>query len=829
MADCVYMPTLRGTLAVAAAICLLVGCEREKGNVPQGKKAQDKTTTSTVFELRGGSEKGKKGPEAGQESAGASISGELVLGKEPGIPGKVSADALGTTSVDAVTSRDSVSSGTGVAAEPPVANALESATSPYLRSAAKSPVFWQQWSPEVFELAQRLNRPVLIDIGANWCHWCHVMESETYGRSDVADLINENFIAVKVDRDERPDVDERYQSAYVLINRKAGGWPLTVFALPDGRAFESLTYVPGETKGDQIGMVDILKEVMKVHTERREDVLQQARLIENGLANSSKIVAREGAKAEDFVGAVWNEISRDFDVTNAGFGSTDAPKFPNGSALMFLLHYHSDVRSSQALDLVSKTLTSFSKSGLRDHVMGGFFRYTADGAMRRPHFEKMLYVQGELLSAYANAYAATHKSLFKEVGQAILMFTRETLERQGGGFYASQDADIVGEPEGAYYTWTREEIEKAGGSAADAAVFMDYLNVGEENRDAGGRSVLYSDRSLQTSADAAKVKYDDAQKALNAMRKRLHDLRMEQEKVPRVDKSIVASWNAMMISAYLDAYRYFGDAAARDFALESMDFVLNTMVSETEGVAHIFAREKTAVFGLLEDQVHVADALVDCFEVSSRKEYLQTAESMMNYVEAKFLDSASGLYVDRVSEENPGLLAVKRIPLFDNPIPSSNAVAAVVWYRLYQATQNEDYREKAERIAKTVAGNETLPGLAAAALGRAVNLINNGGPKVLVIGKPSAQDTSALKEAALAVFRMGKLVEVMNPDEAANTAYKPAEDGKAIAYVCTAKNCAPPVSDPGKIADVVKTFGLPSADRTSSATTNTSAERKKLF
>jgi uncharacterized protein YyaL (SSP411 family) len=294
---------------------------------------------------------------------------------------------------------------------------------------------------------------------------------------------------------------------------------------------------------------------------------------------------------------------------------------------------------------------------------------------------------------------------------------------------------------------------------------------------------------------------------------------MSADRIPLVDKKIIASWNAQMICAYFDAYRYLGDTRARDFALRTMDFILNNMISETEGVAHTHARDKASVYGLLADQVTVAVALIDSYEVSIRREYLETAESLMNYVEIKYLDQGTGLYVDWPEGGNrSGLLSVPRIPVFDNPMPSANAVAAIAWYRLFQITHNESYREKFRRMVDAMSRREDLIGLPGATFGTCLLLAANGAPKALIVGLTTDEETSKMHTNALDVFRMGKSVEVLDPEAAAQTDYPPSKDGKPIAYVCTDKNCAPPVREADKIGDVLKSFGKPGGTPSGSET-----------
>ncbi len=689
------------------------------------------------------------------------------------------------------------------------ANRLAQASSPYLRRAAKAPVHWMEWGPEAFERAKTLNRPMVIFIGANWCRWCHLMDEQTFANAKVAEILNRDFVAVRVDRDERPDVDERYQAAHFVINRKGGGWPLTVFALPDGRPFDSLTYVPAETAGEQIGMTEILPQAVSIFRQRGQDAAKTADSVQRSLASA---VPNSPAKSEpepEMASRLLASIASKADSATGGFGTGDEPRFPHGTALLAMLQDASDNDSKNRVEAVSKTLRTYFKGGLRDNIHGGYYLYCSDAAFSKPSFEKVLYVQAELLSAFSLGYAASGNRLFKEAAADILKFTRDTLENPDGGFYSSQDADTGTAPGNNYHTWTKDEVEKIAGAGSDTNLFLKYFNIGAaDNTLENGRSPLRSTTSLQAAAEAVQADPAAAQKALDTVRKKLRDARTEQADIPYVDKTILASWNGPMISAYMDAYRYTGDREARDFALKSMDFIITNMVSERDGVAHAFGRGKASVYGLLAPQVQVAAALLDCFEVSGRKEYLENAESLMDFVEKKFLDKKSGLYGDRlIGEQAEGLLGIARFPVFDSTGPASNPMAAIVWYRLYQATGNEQFLLRARRIVAACAFQGQAGGPPAGTLARAAAILKSGPPKVLLVGPENDATVSRMREAALAVFRMGKIVESLTPQEAAKTDYPPAQDGGAIAYICTAANCAPPVRDPAKIADVLKTFG----------------------
>jgi hypothetical protein len=709
-------------------------------------------------------------------------------------------------------------------------NDLAVARSPYLRRSAASPVHWSEWSVEAFERATQLNRPILISMGSSWCNFCAAMDQTTYADPQVAEALNGAFVAIKVDKTERPDLWARYSAAYESVNgTPPARGPLTVFALSNGKPFDVLGYIPPQTQGDRIGMAELVSQASKVVREQAPDVDAAARAIESKVAGSpSPSPVEVDAK---LVGSVRDAILKLSDTENGGIGTAAGPRRPEAPALMFLMQVASDTGDKAAQDAVNRTLTSYFKGGMRDNVHGGYFSGSEDSAYTKPHFEKLLTVQAGMLSVFANAYAATGRSIFKEAAGEVLRYLRETLEAEDVCFYASQAAEVDPGSPNSYHTWTAREIESVAGPGNDAKVFIKYFNIGDPgNQDGGGRSVLRATSSLKAAADSVGVTPEAAQKALDTIRKKLAKARTEQDSIPLVDKTIIAEWNATAISAYLDAYRHLGDRQAMEFAIRSMDFILLNMVSETEGIAHSFVKGKPGGYGLLAPQVHVASALVDCFEVSGKGEYIENAAQIMDFVEAKFLDGKSGLYLDRAQGgESAGLLADPRIELGDTECASANAMAAMVCHRLYQVKKDEALLNRSRRIAAAAFGSGLGRGVRAAGMARAASLIVHDPPKALVIGEDADPATAQMRSAALAAFRMGKLVETQTPQQAQSGEYPPSRDGKPIAYVCNHENCAPPVRDPAKIATVLKEFGrrpAAAADGASTATKPGSAPRR---
>jgi uncharacterized protein YyaL (SSP411 family) len=574
---------------------------------------------------------------AKQEAAGGAAAGAVAPAANTGATSATSSNAATTTqSAEALSapagsfmnsdgkvalggSSDVTSAGAagGMSDNAPVD--LAQSASPYLRAAAKSEIKWQPFSSATFAAAAQQGRPVLIDISTNWNHQSRLMAAEAYSEPTVVQALNEKFVCVKVDADFQPDIARRYGAAYRLINNRDSEYPLTAFALADGRPFDVLSYVPATAQGDQVGMAGLLKQVQDLFATQSAQVQKQAELIESKLTKQSMASAATTLNAE---------AARQAAATVAK--QKDASGASAAAVATAMLQIYSDGLDKSALENASKLLLDQFRSPLRDQVLGGYFHTVA--ADNVPRYEKLLPVQTSLLSANALAFAAGKKSMHKEAAEEILRFCRDTLEAQGGGFYASQDADTGPNDNASYFTWSRDEIFKLAGEDTATKVFAQYLNAGAE------KGPLFVTQKLQSAADANGASYDQALKALTDVRAKLREARMQQESVPYVNKAIFASWNSEGIAAYLDAYKYLGDSAARNFALQTADFIINNMVDPKQGVAHVFYKGQASEFGLLDDNAKFAAALMQCFEVSGQREYLESAESIMAYLERRFLD-----------------------------------------------------------------------------------------------------------------------------------------------------------------------------------------------
>ncbi len=701
---------------------------------------------------------------------------------------------------------------------PQLKNSLADATSPYLRSAAQQPVAWQPWGSQAYELARRLDRPIWLDIGAIWCHWCHVMDRESYENPQIAALINENFVPIKVDRDERPDIDGRYQAAHAALNGRGGGWPLTMFLTADGIPFAGGTYFPSDSRGGTPGLKQIAPRVAGLYHQERGRVNDIAGQVRDYLATSRGNATAAGQLTLDVVEKISQRLTSSFDPRYGGFGSEQGSKFPNGEAIRLALAL-GFLRGDSTLESSAlRTLDAYARSGMRDHVNGGFFRYSVNRELTVPHFEKMDYVQAPLLGAYLDAYRMTGVAAYAEVARDIMRYVDSTLsDHERGGFYAHQDADVSLDDDGSHYTWSLAQIEAAVPEtlAAVLRVYYEVEAVGEMHADPL-QNVL---RLARTPAEVARelgISEAQARRRIEAGTQALEQARRGQP-APFVEETKFTNRNAMMITAYLDAYETLGDTAARSFALRTLDFLLARAVRRDGRLYHATAGDRSYVDGFTADYVGLADALIDGYQVSGRAEYLHMAEKIMSRAVEIFWDEEGGGFFDRPRDPSAAaLLADQGKDFTDTPLPGDNAVAAHTIDKLYLLTSRDRWRELASGTLGAFAGAAADYGIFAATYALAVETHFNKPPQAVIIGQRGDELTKALAVAAWRTYRPGRMVATYDPSTVALDSLPPAVAGAARvyrsdptprAYVCVGQTCAPPTSSPADVVALVRDYG----------------------
>ena len=692
------------------------------------------------------------------------------------------------------------------------ANALAHSRSAYLRSAAHQPVEWQEWSAAAFDAARRADKPILLDIGAVWCHWCHVIDRESYENAEIAALINESYIAIKVDRDERPDIDARYQTAISALTGQ-GGWPLTAFLTPDGMPFFGGTYFPPDDRFGRPGMKRLLQAVAHNYRTHRADMHESAHKISDALAEIEQAPARSGQAGQPVLEAMLAAIGSMHDPANGGFGT--APKFPHPSAIDLLLDTYLETRQNSLLLTVTTTLEKMGRGGVYDQIAGGFHRYSVDERWIVPHFEKMSYDNAPLLLNYLRAHVVTGNEFFREIAEGILAFIENVLSHPDGGFYASQDADYSLEDDGDYFTWTLAELQSAL-NPVEAQVSAQYYHVepqGEMHHNPA-KNVLFIDQTIEAIAARLNLKPEEVRLTLARAKGKMLQARLARP-TPVVDRTIYASWNGMMISALLEAYKILGLGGARDRALMALDLLLEKSYDRQLGMYHSLVDGKAEIEGLLDDQVFVAAALLDAFEVTGNVRYFQVALELMETTIRRFWDEQAGGFFDTAKDlsGHHGTLAMKRKPFQDSPTPAGNSVAALVLDRLAALAERPDYREKAEAILSLFAAKAGDYGLFAATYGLALANHLRASMEVVVVGSALDPRTRALLRVAHATPRAGKSVFFFEPEVVrtnslpkglAATLPNLPLDGEPLALVCEGASCRPPVKTPQALAELIK-------------------------
>ena len=695
-------------------------------------------------------------------------------------------------------------------------NQLAQEPSPYLREASQQPVHWLPWGEAAFRRAQQEDKPILLDVGAVWCHWCHVMDVESYDNPEIARLVNEQFIAVKVDRDERPDVDRRYQQAVSAISG-GGGWPLTAFLTPEGKVFFGGTYFPPEDRGGRPGLTVLLPKVAEVYKTRKTEVLASTERLSAGLKRFVAESNKKAALSQGLVDEVANHMVQQFDSAHGGFG--EGVKFPSGSKIELALARHFVTPDAGLLRIVTKTLDAMATGGVYDQLAGGFFRYSTDAEWRVPHFEKMNYDNAELLVNYLHAYQATGKALYRDIAQGIMGYLNTTLSDQAhGGFYAHQDADMTREDDGDYYTWSVEEVRSAL-PKDQADVILRYYDVQSqgEMRENPAKNVLWIAMTPERIAKELSLPAEKVRALLAKGKEGLGQAR-KKRKTPLVDKTVYSDRNGMLIVAYLEAARILHDDQAKAFAFKTLDLLLRDAYREGQGMFHAYFEGQARLSGLFNDQAQMANAALAAFELTGDPRYLKVAKDLMDVAIGQFWDAKDGAFFDR-RPESVALAALDHpVKDFeDDPVASANGVAAFVLDRLAYLTNDRRYDEKAVQTLEAFAGSAGRYGSFVAAYALAVHYHLNRSAQAVIIGGKTDPKTLALWKSALTAYRPGKLVAVYDPAGLELESLPPAVagavkafgvQGKPRAYVCAGATCAPPTGDPREVATLVKRYGI---------------------
>ncbi|MBK7510834.1 MAG: thioredoxin domain-containing protein [Chloracidobacterium sp.] len=660
-------------------------------------------------------------------------------------------------------------------------NHLITETSPYLLQHAHNPVDWYPWGDEAFAKASAEDKPVLVSIGYSACHWCHVMEHESFEDEATAAIMNEHFVNIKVDMEERPDVDQIYMS-FVQMTTGRGGWPMNVFITPDKRPFYGGTYFPPAPRYGMPSWRQILKGIADTYRNKREDLIESADRIVGELKKMSVVEAATGTLSTEMLDSAFTSFTQTFDAVNGGFGG--APKFPAAMSLEFLLQYYHRTGDDKALSIVTFTLEKMARGGIYDQLGGGFHRYAVDAIWLVPHFEKMLYDNAQLIRVYLHAYQLTGEEFFKRIATECLEYIKREMLDESGGFYSTQDADSEG-VEGKFFVWEPEEIKQILGDDAGAE-FCAYFDV-SKNGNFEGENIL-NVKTLGTSPS-------------DCVREGIHKLfaAREQRIKPFRDEKVLTAWNGLMLGAFADAAGVLGNKEYLQIARSNAEFIKREL-SRDGRLLRTWKDGTAKLNGYIEDYANVADGLIELFQVSGEFEHLIEAQRLTDLMITEFWDADNGGFFFTSNDHEE--LVVRNKDFYDNATPSGNSVAADVLLKLAKLTGDAKY----ERFAITVLR------LAASQIrrhpqgfGRSLSALEfhlAETKEIVVVGETGNE----LERAILAKYRPDSVVLLDNgnaPAEIPLLTDRPKVDGKATLYVCRNFVCSRPVTDIAELDAVI--------------------------
>ncbi|HEX6889694.1 MAG TPA: thioredoxin domain-containing protein [Chryseolinea sp.] len=657
-------------------------------------------------------------------------------------------------------------------------NRLADAGSPYLREHADNPVDWYEWGPEALAKAKAENKPLIISIGYASCHWCHVMERESFMDTAVARIMNENFVSIKIDREERPDIDQIYLEAAQLISGN-GGWPLNALALPDGKPFYAATYFPKDQ------WINLLKQAIQIYREDHANVVKQADALTKGIQSDELFASQSAAievdrKAYENVFTSW-ETSLD----PKWGGISDAPKFPMPAVGEFLLQYHHLTKNEKALRLATASLDAMANGGIFDHLGGGFARYSTDAIWHVPHFEKMLYDNAQLVSLYAHGYQVAKNPQYADVIHKTLGFIKREMTSPDGGFYSSLNADSEGE-EGKFYVWTKEEIEQIIGQKA-SDLFIPYYQITDSGNWEEGKNVLFRKMSKEKLAEVKGVSLDECTRLLNDAESLLLKARDQRER-PTLDDKILLSWNALMLRGYIDAYYALGNSEYLETAMTNARFIEKNFIRPNGELWRSFNNGKANIEAFLDDYVLLARSYISLYQATYDIHWLEQARLFTDYAVNNFANDQSALFF-YTSNKAENLVA-RKMEVADNVIPASNSVLAEVLYLLGEYFADNSYLEKSKSMLSQVVPQIAANGPYYSNWASLMGLTTTGPYEVAVMGKEAIVKSNEIRKSyyPTALF-MGGEKENLPLLENKNV------EGRTIIYVCRNKVCKLPEED----------------------------------
>ena len=669
-------------------------------------------------------------------------------------------------------------------------NRLIHETSPYLLQHAHNPVEWHPWGEEAFQKAKREKKPVLLSIGYSACHWCHVMEQESFENEEIAALMNDYFVSIKVDREERPDLDEIYMNAVQTLTGR-GGWPMTVFLTPEGKPFYGGTYFPPEDRYGVPGFPKILKGVAQAYRERPHEVEKSVEQILGALNRLSILQESQRPFSRDIIAQSAEHLSQAYDPEYGGLGQ--APKFPNAGVFeLFLRHYRSS-KDRRFLEMVTHTLSRMAEGGIYDHLGGGFHRYSVDEKWLVPHFEKMLYDNAQLTRIYAQAFCITQNPFFKRVVEETLDYLLREMFHSEGGFYSTQDADSEGE-EGRFFVWSREEIMRTLDEEI-GEIFCRIYDVSDFGN-FEGRNIIHPILTWEQSAKFFKRDVKEVERLMADARTKLFQEREKRVK-PFRDEKILTSWNGLMLSGLAEAIRLSAKPRYLEAAARTVNFIFTQMVQDGF-LLHTYKDSQAKLHGYLDDYAFLAVGLLDLYEATLDRPTLERAVQLAETMIREFWDGIDGGFF--YTGESHEQLISRTKPAFDSSIPSGNSMATQALLRLYHYTGREDYLKRVEKVLRLYYDAMEKQPFGFAHMLSALDFYLEKPKEIVLVGEKKEQATRDLLSRIHSLYLPNKTLRLVSPDESLK-AVSPLLEGKTqingrpTVYICQNFTCSPPVTE----------------------------------
>jgi uncharacterized protein YyaL (SSP411 family) len=700
-------------------------------------------------------------------------------------------------------------------------NRLAHEKSPYLLQHASNPVDWYPWGEAAFERARAEDKPIFLSIGYATCHWCHVMEHESFEDPIVASLMNDAFVNIKVDREERPDIDQVYMTVCQMLTG-GGGWPLTILMTPDKKPFFAATYLPRESRHGRIGMLDLVPRVQQLWQSERDKILDSSQQILGRLESVTGRLEKDSVDPS-ILDTTYRQLGSRYDARDGGFG--DRPKFPSPHNLVYLLNYWHRTGEGQALEMVERTLEAMRLGGIYDHVGFGFHRYSTDAEWLVPHFEKMLYDQAMLTLAYTEAFLATGKAEYERTVREVLGYVQRDMTSPEGGFYSAEDADSEGE-EGLFYVWTVDEVKEVF-DEDDADFAVDVFNLDpqgnfleEATQRRTGANILHLRETHAASAVRLDLEPANFERRLETVRQRLFEAR-EKRIHPLKDDKILADWNGLMAAAMARAGRVLGEPSYVAAATAAVDFVLDEMRSENARLMHRYRDRSVSVPAFLDDYVFMAWACLELYDATLDPLHLDRALALQHEAIGRFWDDSNGGFFFTAADHEK--LLVRQKEVYDGAMPSGNSVAMANLVRLGRLTANVQFSDRAEAVARAFASQANRMPSAHTHLLAALQMASAPSIEVVIAGEPSAGDTDRLLDVVRSRYLPNAVVLLVPDGEAGKKIRELAPftenyttiESRAAAYVCRNYECKLPTSDPDKLADLLREAAKPNPQSSS--------------